>query len=249
MILYVDIDTGEVRRSLTGPVITGLVMYLRDILSLGIVYVQDGAAVTTTVLAGSAVQKIGLRAKPSDADLLALASTYSLAGDIATATFSLNTSELVDWFTDNLSTDVRESAFFLELEVSAADESTRQTYWQGTVMIRRDVNQPGDITPPDVDTALYVLKGALFDGNGRAISPFYVAHRGEVTGRTGGGSANLDGITTTTLTIPFAALIVIAGSGEIWQLVSGTDAEDGTFIVRPDDYHGTTNPRVWKRVL
>lgn len=249
MRLYVDIDTGEVRRSLTGPVITGLVLYLRDILSLGIVYVQDGAAVTSTVLAGSAVQKIGLRAKPASTDLLALASTYTLADPVATATFSLNTAELVAYFADNFSEDIREADFFLELEVSAADESTRQTYWQGRVVVRRDVNQPGDITPPDVDASLYVLKGALFDGNGRGISPFYVAHRGEVTGRTGGGTANLDGIVTTTLTIPFAVLIRIAGTGELWCLDTGTDAEDGSFTVRPDDYNGLTNARVWKRIL
>jgi hypothetical protein len=247
--LYIDIDTGELRRELTGPVYTGILFYLRDIIAMEIVFIQDGAQVTTTVLAGPAVMKLGLRSRPGSATILALATTYTLAGQIASATFSLNTSALVDHFTSNIPAGSVDGAFVFEVEVTAADESRRRTYLQVAATVRRDVNQASDTNPPAVDTALYVLKGALFDGNGRAISPFYVAHRGEVTARTGGGSNALDGIVTTTLTVPFAALITIAGSGELWLLATGTDAEDGTFIVRPDDYDGTTNPRVWKRII
>lgn len=249
MRLYIDIDTGELRRELTGPVYTGILFYLRDIIAMEVVFTQDGSEVTSTVLAGSAVMKLGLRSRPGSATILALSTSYTLAGQVASATFSLNTSALVDHFTSNIPPGSIDGAFVFEVEVTAADESLRRTYLQVGATVRRDVNQPADTNPPAVDTALYVLKGALFDGNGRAISPYYVAHRGEITARTGGGSNALDGITTTNLTVPFAVLITIADSGELWRLNTGTDAEDGSFIVRPDDYDGITNPRVWKRIL
>jgi hypothetical protein len=69
-----------------------------------------------------------------------------------------------------------------------------------------------------------------------------------ITGLTGGGSTKLDGIVTAGKSSLWTTLYV---SSELqdWLLLSGTDAEDSAAgIVRPDDYHATTNPQVWKRV-
>lgn len=248
MKLYIDTETGECRRTLTGPKAAALVFYLRDILDpLEIVFVEAGVPVTSTILADSAVLAIGLKAAPNGS-LLAAANTYTLVGETARVTFSLNTTALVNYFTDNVPAGSRESAMLFEVEVSAQDATARETYLQETAYVRRDVNQAND-TIPDEDAQLYVLTGALFDGNGRGITPQFVVHRGEITTRTGGTAAALDAIVTTTLTIPFVVLITIGGTGELWLLASGTDAEDGTFVVRPDDYHASTNARVWKRIL
>lgn len=248
MKLYIDTETGECRRTLTGPKVGGLVFYLRDILDpLEIVFVEAGVPRTSTVLADSAVLAIGLKAAPNGT-LLAAANTYTLVGETARVTFSLNTTALVSYFADNVPAGARESAMLFEVEVSAQDATTRETYLQETAQVRRDVNQANDLIPDD-EAELYVLIGSLFDANGRAIAPQFVAHRGEITARTGGTATALDAIVTTNLSIPFAVLINIGGSGEVWQLAAGTDAEDGTFTVRPDDYHASTNARVWKRIL
>lgn len=73
------------------------------------------------------------------------------------------------------------------------------------------------------------------------------------TALTGGGAGALDSIVTAdgAVTAPSLFEVVIDGDGEYqkWLLRAGTDAEDGVSIVRPDDYHGTTNAFVFARKL
>ncbi len=68
-----------------------------------------------------------------------------------------------------------------------------------------------------------------------------------ITGLTGGGATNLDGILTAGRSHTLVHLYV-ATELQDWLLFTGTDAEDGTGIIRPDDYHATTNAQVWKRL-
>lgn len=246
--LYIDVVTGEFSRELSGPKFNSLTLYLRDLLTLDIAYVQAGNIVTSTVLADSAVQRVAIKSTAVDgAALLAGASTYTIASDFARTDLSLNTTELTAFFTNNV--PGREASFLFEVEVESADESERDTLLQCPVLIRRDVNQPGDIDPTAAEDETYVLKGALFDANGRAISREVVAHRWEITARTGGTAECLDAIATTALAKPFLIAVVISGTAELWQLAAGTDSESVPFIVRPDDYDGSTNAVVWKRVL
>lgn len=77
--------------------------------------------------------------------------------------------------------------------------------------------------------------------------------RYDITGLTGGGATNLDGQLTAANSLGVPAV----ATGAVWDLKIGseqkrarlrvgTDAEDGTTIVRPDDYHASTNARVWE---
>lgn len=71
----------------------------------------------------------------------------------------------------------------------------------------------------------------------------------DITGLTGGGTTKLDGLVTTTLTVPTWIMIYRTGVGpQDWLLVSGTDAENGNTIIRPDDYAASTNEKVWKLI-
>lgn len=70
----------------------------------------------------------------------------------------------------------------------------------------------------------------------------------ELTGLTGGGSTNLDGVTTTTLDVGALAMFLVSGALETYRLRSGTDAEASPWVVRPDDYNASTNARVWERL-
>lgn len=70
-----------------------------------------------------------------------------------------------------------------------------------------------------------------------------------VTGLTGGGATNLDGLATAGLSVPRIYVLSINTSSQIWALVAGTDAENANGgIVRPDDYNGATNAKVFKRI-
>ena len=71
-----------------------------------------------------------------------------------------------------------------------------------------------------------------------------------ITGLTGGGSTKLDGIPTTTLAARTLVQIMREVEGyqrlETWRLAASTTAEDeAAAIIRPDDYHATTNAKVW----
>jgi hypothetical protein len=67
------------------------------------------------------------------------------------------------------------------------------------------------------------------------------------TGLTGGG-ANLDGILTVDLTVGVRALVVAGTNASLYHLRAGTDAESSPAIIRPDDYAGTTNEKVWEKL-
>lgn len=69
-----------------------------------------------------------------------------------------------------------------------------------------------------------------------------------ITALTGGGATALDGIATTGLSVPRIVSLYLSSQMHFWRLESGTTAEDGVGIVRPDDYHATTNAKIWKRV-
>lgn len=69
-----------------------------------------------------------------------------------------------------------------------------------------------------------------------------------VTGYTGGGSANLDGVPTSGLSVPALYMFVSATDGGcIYRLRSGTDAANVPQIIRPLDY-SATNEKVWEAV-
>lgn len=76
----------------------------------------------------------------------------------------------------------------------------------------------------------------------------FCQNRSTVTSLTGGGVLTLDGIATASNAMGTGAVVLISinAIAQHWQLLAGTDAEDGLTVVRPDDYDATTNARVWK---
>lgn len=155
--------------------------------------------------------------------------------DFYYATVSLNTTEVTTALGDN---DPTLAAMFeLELDISGAGE--RISTDTITTTVYNDVVRGGEGTatsgnppwPSDVSELIRYKKG--------------------VTSLTGGLSADLDAIATTSIDVPYSVAIYNADAGdelEFWTLKSGTDAEDtGNGIVRPDDYATTTNEKVWYR--
>lgn len=76
----------------------------------------------------------------------------------------------------------------------------------------------------------------------------------------GGGSAaaataqilalDLDAIPTLNISLTQSLWVspIVSGVLFLYRLKSGTDAESSPFIIRPDDYAGTTNEKVWELV-
>lgn len=63
---------------------------------------------------------------------------------------------------------------------------------------------------------------------------------------TGGAAGSLDGIVTVGLTPPLTAIVCASVTAYVYQLRAGTDAEASPTIIRPDDYNGSTNAKVWE---
>lgn len=70
-------------------------------------------------------------------------------------------------------------------------------------------------------------------GSGGAGTAIMQAHR-------------LDAIATVALTVGMIAFFAKSQGLYFYQLTAGTDAENSPFVVRPDDYNGSTNQKVWK---
>lgn len=76
------------------------------------------------------------------------------------------------------------------------------------------------------------------------VRPFVVLQG--VTGYTGGGATKIDGIATVSQAVPLTAFATITSLIHFYQLRAGTDAEASPTIIRPDDYNGVTNAKVWE---
>ena len=118
----------------------------------------------------------------------------------------------------------------MEVEVTSTGSST-QTYTQAASI------------SPDIITAATQPTPPVTTYN----AGFMRVETG-ITGLTGGGATNLDGLITANGTYPtgIVVFLVISGVPQIWQLTSGTTAEDAANgVVRPDDYATTSNEKIW----
>lgn len=115
----------------------------------------------------------------------------------------------------------------------ANDDDDATAEWRATLPFILRVHN--DIDRADDDAPLDLHYGS-------------VRYLGTITGLTGGGATDLDSIPTTGLSVPYLVMLVRSDTAEHWLLRAGTTAEDGIGIVRPDDYHATTNAKIWIKV-
>lgn len=131
-------------------------------------------------------------------------------------------------------------AMYVEFATAGTDEITRTFEVQVTqpteqpvkalsipCTIRRDVIDVSDITTSNPQTFGYF--------------------NGTITGYTGGGTTNLDGLATINRSVPsLLAFDHASYGGKVFKLRAGTDAEASPAIIRPDDYNASTNAKVWQ---
>jgi hypothetical protein len=113
----------------------------------------------------------------------------------------------------------------------------RESLLQAAVEVRNRVIQSSALVPaPASDYYTGTQSNAAF-----------VQNQYNITGLTGGGASNLDGIATTAITTALVALR-LSGALAHYRLEGGTDAESSPDVIRPDDYDGSTNAKVWHLV-
>lgn len=74
--------------------------------------------------------------------------------------------------------------------------------------------------------------------------------RPDLTGLTGGGATNLDGVVTAgnALRAGVTFDLAIGGTASRYVLTAGTTAESEPDVIRPDDYHASTNAKFWQLI-
>ena len=166
---------------------------------------------------------------------------WELTGRNVGAQAALTLTSNLTWqktWTGTLSTSTW--AMYVEFATAGTDEITRTFEVQITqpteqpvkalsipCTIRRDVIDVSDITTSNPQTFGYF--------------------NGTITGYTGGGTTNLDGLATINRSVPsLLAFDHASYGGKVFKLRAGTDAEASPAIIRPDDYNAYTNAKVWQ---
>jgi len=120
------------------------------------------------------------------------------------------------------------------------------TLFAGLIAFRAD-GGPSTTTPnPVVEDA---WTKAESDARFGAMGLDYPRIRLDITALTGGGAGRLDGLATTAVLVGYMVALRISGIPHWYILTAGTDAEASPGIIRPDDFHASTNAKVWLRYL
>lgn len=132
---------------------------------------------------------------------------------------------------------------WLEATLGAKPKST-QTF---LLQVQNDVLK-GNEGPPGAGGPTY-LTAAQSDARYAQRGITAPDLRLDITGLTGGGATNLDGIVTVGATVPQVVMLVIGGAASLYRLAAGTAAEASPGIIRPDDYASSTNEINWTQIL
>jgi len=240
MRVNIDLDS---RRLYTGATTSSLrtepyFLKRRDRERVEIVFIYEGRR--GDLISPSAVGFMGVKARGDiDGPLVAAADNWIKTGSGSNALYSfnlnLNTPEIEAMFAPESET----YAFLADFEIVWFDSGYIMSSATFPMVIENDLIQGNEGVPtqPPIES----------------LSPYYLRVEPNITGITGGGVENLDGIPTGggVGTYPLGVLvyIVIAGLPAMYQLVAGTEEENPPFVVRPDDFDLLLNPKVWiKRI-
>lgn len=125
-----------------------------------------------------------------------------------------------------------------------------------TLMMAVSWKRPAQSLPRETDQVSCVVWNKI--DNGDEVPPTTVlAYLGEpvralpsVIDYLGGGTTKLDGLETVHAAVPVFYCFNHSTDGMRWYVLrAGTDAEDSPGIIRPDDYDGSTNAKVWESIL
>jgi hypothetical protein len=212
--------------------------------------IDDAAGtISSWVTDASTLLAIGLGdPDPNQGFAYASTTSFAISGNTRTGTLALNTTALTTRLAGNTTSRGiiaglsahSSSRYTLHLRKTSAAGST-ETLALLTVRVLPGVLSATVENPTPAES--YPTTTQFEAG---AVHP-----AASITSLTGGGATSLDGQETGTVAAPtlptgYTFLLSIGRVGQLWQLIAATDAEDvSAGIVRPDDYHASTNARIW----
>ncbi|MEZ0390421.1 MAG: hypothetical protein ACAI34_25300 [Verrucomicrobium sp.] len=157
---------------------------------------------------------------------------------------------VIDWITDALDT-----AFFVDGDPSN-DKPAVDLMLEVCYRISPTDDWKRSINPIKLVLRNNVYRDDEADPSNPNLAPNYltkdrvIEYLKDVTGLTGGGSSKLDGLASLALTAgKLVALVDDAPSVPVlrmYEMVAATTAEAAPEVIRPDDYAGGSNEKVWR---
>ena len=271
--LHVDLETLQL---IQGPGQRSSVAALRfkrgDSARLQVVFLENGVTPATIGDPGALEIQIGIKPRNQfDRSYLAHSADWSMPseGD-DTPTYecalSFNTLQLNSALNVGSPTAEELSEITLMGEITwregAGEPTSTRTF---LVVVENDVNRGTEGVPVSAEPAypaatlieVKANKGAAngyapLDAGGKvpvAHLPGGILIDPTITTLTGTGTNALAAIVSTTLPLDRVLGIVNGGTLAFYQLKSGTSATVSPGIIRPNDYHATTNAKFWKQIL
>jgi hypothetical protein len=271
--LHVDLETLQL---IQGPgqrsAVTSLRFKRGDAARLQVVFLQNG--VTPVTIGDPALLEIQIGIKPRnqfDRSYLAHSADWSMPseGD-ETPTYgcsiSFNTLQLNSALNIGSPTAEELPEVTLMGEITwregAGEPNSTRTF---LVVVENDVNRgtegvPTDADPPYPAANTIEIKSnkgmadgyAPLDAGGKvpvAHLPGGILIDPTITTLTGTGTNALAAIVSSTLPLDRVLGVIVNATLSFYQLQAGNSATASPGIIRPNDYHATTNARFWKQIL
>lgn len=242
---WIDLNDMRVSRSLADRSPVQSITFKRyDSARIGVQFHRDGVP---ELLASGTTITFGIKANNDFAgSYLASATSWTAATTTAStdqvdSDFYYSTVDLTgSGVTDLLGSNDRQAEAMCEWELDISGAGERISTSIIDVTLEADLNRGGEGTPSGGNPPWPSDVSQL------------IRYRNDITSGIGGTSADIDSLTTTSITdFPYTIAINNADNSdnlEFWTLSSGTSAEDyGNGIIRPDDYATTTNQKIWTR--
>lgn len=211
-------------------------LVLGDKEPLTIYFVDEDKAVPSWVTDSTTALAVGLGNPNVDgSDLFTSTTSFTISGSSRVGTLSLNTTALrTAVYNALIYAGCRQNQALFTLQIRKTDASGNyETLGLLPVFVANRV------LTGDADSVSAQL-------------PYGIIPMPSITSLTGGGSTALDGITTTDKPAGYTVLLSYSRIPQTWQLYAGTDAENVSAtpaIVRPDDYNGSSNAKVWVQLM
>jgi hypothetical protein len=237
--VFIDLNSHVVTASATGTAAPDVPLKHLTKQTLAFAFHSGG---TVSAVAGWSTGRVVIKATPTS-DVLLLDPTLAATGSTTSTRYS------AEWAAADcdsaalrmlIGASVEPLDVFAEIQWTA-DSGTHAVAFP--IQIVPTFNLPEDDPPAQIPPA--------------QMDARYVANLHTITGLTGGTATDLDGYTTTDVAAGFTAFILPTIGGVVqpktFRLIAGTTAENtdptaGLLVVRPDDYHASTNAKVWVEV-
>ena len=139
MKLFVDINTGTIRTSISSSPIRLLRLYRGNVLPLSLVLVDGSTIVTSDTIIDSISLQLAIAGFTRGAQPLVEQDEFTLAGEVATGSLDLSGDDLADYFTDIVPANTPQWMFKMEIQAVSASGSFRQTFYSGQAIIVREI--------------------------------------------------------------------------------------------------------------